>query len=145
MRFRLVDRILELDAAKHVPAEKWIPPEVDYFVDHFPGYPTVPAVLLVEMMAHAAGEFLLADIARTQWPVLVQVTHAHFRKNVKPGSIVGIDATIESCNDRTVRTRGCITCKGARVAVSSLMFGSIPKDLLAANLDDKMLRLSLMA
>jgi 3-hydroxyacyl-[acyl-carrier-protein] dehydratase len=140
MRFLLVDRILELEAAKHIIAEKWINPEEDYFADHFPGYPIVPGVLMVEMMAQAAGKCLMAGIEGTQWPVLAQITRANFRRSVTPGSTLQIDATIESCNKLTANARGFITCEGARVADASLMFGFIPKNLLPANFDDEVLR-----
>ncbi len=140
MRFLLVDRILELDAAKRIVAEKWIAPQEDYFADHFPGHPIVPGVLLVEMMAQTAGKCLMAGVDRTQWPILLQITRANFRKSVTPGSTVRIEAAIESCNNRTASARGFITCEGSRVADSSLMFGFIPKDLLAANYEDEVLR-----
>jgi 3-hydroxyacyl-[acyl-carrier-protein] dehydratase len=140
MRFLLVDRILELEAAKRIVAEKWVAPEEDYFADHFPGHPIVPGVLLVEMMAQTAGKCLMAGVDRTQWPILLQITRANFRKSVTPGSTVRIEAAIESCNNRTASARGFITCEGSRVADSSLMFGFIAKDLLAANFEDEVLR-----
>ena len=42
MRFVLVDRIVELDAAKHITAEKRIASDEDYFADHFPGILSSP-------------------------------------------------------------------------------------------------------
>ena len=140
MRFLLVDRILELEAGKRIVAEKWISPEEDYFRDHFPGYPIVPGVLLVEMMAQAGGKCLMADIDRSQWPVLLQVNRANFRKIVRPGSTVRIEATIESCNKLTANARGVVTCEGAPVADSSITYGFIAKDLLTANFEDEVLR-----
>ncbi len=140
MRFLLVDRILDIEAAKHIVAEKWIAPEEDYFRDHFPGYPIVPGVLLVEMIAQAGGKCLIAGIEQDQWPILLQITRANFRKTVTPGTTVRIEATIESCNKLTASAEGFVTCKGARVAEASLTYGYIPKNLLTVGFEDEALR-----
>lgn len=140
MRFLLVDQILELEPAKHILAETWIDPQADYFADHFPGYPIVPGVLLVEMIAQAAGKCLMASIDSTQWPVLIQISSANFRKSVSPGVTVRIDATIHSCKQRTANAQGYIICGETRVVDASLMFGFIAKDLLAEHFEDPVLR-----
>jgi 3-hydroxymyristoyl/3-hydroxydecanoyl-(acyl carrier protein) dehydratase len=62
MRFVLVDRIHSLEPGVRVVASRLIPPDDDYFADHFPGFPVVPGVLLTEMMGQAAAKAL--DVQR---------------------------------------------------------------------------------
>jgi 3-hydroxyacyl-[acyl-carrier-protein] dehydratase len=140
MRFVLVDRILELDPSKRIVAEKWIAPDEDYFADHFPGYPVVPGVLLVEMIAQAAGKCLMAGMDKTRWPVLLQVGRATFRKSVSPGSTLRIEATILASNRNTASAEGQIGCNAQRVAETSLVFGFVPKRLLAEGYEDEILK-----
>jgi hypothetical protein len=51
-----------------------------------------------------------------------------------------MEATVEFCNDRTATAQCRITCDGVCVADTSLMFGFIPKHLLAAGFEDEVLR-----
>src|SRR5262249_59176962 len=101
MRFLLVDRILELDPLKSIVTTKEISEDEEYFPDHFPGYPVVPGVLQIEMMAQSAGKCLMAGIDASRWPVLIQVRQANFRRVVVPGSILRIEAQIVSNTDST--------------------------------------------
>jgi 3-hydroxyacyl-[acyl-carrier-protein] dehydratase len=140
MRFLLVDSIIELEPGKRVVAEKRVGPDEDYFPDHFPGYPIVPGVLLVEMIAQAGGKCLMAAIGPTRWPILLQISRANFRRSVAPGSVLRIEVSIESCNERTAAAQGHITCQGARVADASLTYGFIAKNLLTADFEDEVLR-----
>src|SRR5215475_12319943 len=130
MRFLLVDQILELDPLKRIVTTKKIAPDEDFFADHFPGYPVVPGVLQVEMMAQSAGKCLMAGIDASQWPVLVQVRQANFRKMVLPYSSLRIDAQILSCNTNTATASAKISCENEIVADASLLFGFIQRSLL---------------
>lgn len=139
MRFQLVDRILELEPLKRIVTTKEISPDEDYFPDHFPGYPVVPGVLQVEMMAQSAGKCIMAGVDASLWPVLLQVRQANFRKSVLPGSSLRIEAEILSCNQSTASAHAKIQCQDQVVADATLVFGFILKNLLPAGFQDEIL------
>ncbi|MCK7480556.1 MAG: hypothetical protein M0C28_27495 [Candidatus Moduliflexus flocculans] len=61
MRFLFVDRILKLEPGRSIEAERVFPGDLEFFRDHFPGFPVVPGVLLTEMMGQAAAMCLNAE------------------------------------------------------------------------------------
>jgi 3-hydroxyacyl-[acyl-carrier-protein] dehydratase len=140
MRFLLVDQILELEPLKRIVTTKEIGAEEDYFPDHFPGYPVVPGVLQVEMMAQSAGKCLMAGIDPTQWPVLLQVRQANFRKSIFPKSKLRIEAEILSCNRSTASAFSKVWCESQTVADATLVFGFIDKSFLQADFQDEVLQ-----
>jgi 3-hydroxyacyl-[acyl-carrier-protein] dehydratase len=139
LRFVLVDKILELDPSRRIVTSKKVAADEDYFADHFPGYPVVPGVLLVEMIAQTAGKCLMAGIDHSLWPVLLQVRQAIFRKSVRPESSLLIEASIESNNQKTASALGNIKCEKQLVAEASLLFGFIPKSFLRDGYEDEIL------
>lgn len=143
MRFLLVDEILELEPLKRIVSTKEVRSDEDYFADHFPGYPVVPGVLQVEMMAQSAGKCLMAGIDASVWPVLVQVRQANFRKSVLPGSNLRIEADILSCNNITASALAKIRCNDHVVADATLVFGFILKNLLQPGFQDEVLAMYL--
>lgn len=140
MRFLLVDSILELDPLKQIVAEKYIDPAEDYFRDHFPGFPVVPGVLMVEMMAQTAGKCLMAGPDTSRWPVLLQVVRGNFRKVVHPGVTLRMHARITSITAATAGAEAFVVREGERVADASLLFGYVPRSVLSAGFEDEVLR-----
>lgn len=91
MRFYLLDRITKLETGKSVSAIKCWSLDNEIFQDHFPGYPTVPGVLLTESMAQMLGILLeksyYAEYGNETkvYPVLSIIHKTKFRKFVRPG------------------------------------------------------------
>ena len=60
--FLLIDRVLEIERKKKIVAIKNVTINEPFFAGHFPGYPIMPGVLIVEAMAQAAGALLLTEV-----------------------------------------------------------------------------------
>ena len=93
--FQLIDRILDLDTeAKLITVEAQVPTANTIFEGHFPGYPLMPGVLLIESMAQASGWLLLGLMKFERMPYLAQVKEAKMRGFVSPGELLSIDAKV---------------------------------------------------
>ena len=126
MRFVLVDRILTLEPGHRVTAQRTVPPDDDYFADHFPGFPVVPGVLLTETMGQAAAKCLDAEHRPRGKAMLVKILSASFRQWVRPGDELQLAATIVS-NEERYATAECEARVGERVAAQArLMFAFAP-------------------
>ncbi len=82
----LVDRILELEPERIVGIKNVTANEA-FFSGHFPDYPVMPGVLIVEAMAQTAGVLVLKSIPdrESKLVLLVSIEYAKFRKPVRPG------------------------------------------------------------
>jgi 3-hydroxyacyl-[acyl-carrier-protein] dehydratase len=96
MRFLLVDRIVSLTPGECIVATRAIPPDDDYFADHFPGFPVVPGVLLTESMGQAAAKCLDAQRRPRGKAILARILSASFRHWVRPGDVVELRASTVS-------------------------------------------------
>ncbi|MCR5414392.1 MAG: 3-hydroxyacyl-ACP dehydratase FabZ [Kiritimatiellae bacterium] len=86
--FLFVDTLVSADETGAVAEYTFTEEKNDFFKGHFPGYPIVPGVVLVETMAQAAGAGLVArDFFHGEHPsfVLAKVEEAKFRRPVRPG------------------------------------------------------------
>src|SRR5580692_3106050 len=103
--FLLIDRVVEFERTKRVVAIKNVTMNEPFFVGHFPGYPLMPGVLIVEAMAQAGGVLLLSEIPdRDQKLVLFTgVGEAKFRRAVVPGDQLRIVVDTLSWNRRGAR------------------------------------------
>src|SRR3984885_9611220 len=93
--FKLIDRILELNLAeKTITVEAQVPKENTIFEGHFPGYPIMPGVLLIESMAQTSGWLLLGLLKFERMPFLAAVKEAKMRGFVSPGDLLTVEASL---------------------------------------------------
>ena len=93
--FQLIDRIVDLNLAdRKISAEATIPATSTIFEGHFPGYPLMPGVLLVEAMAQTSGWLVLAANRFERMAFLVAIKDAKFRIFAKPGQILSVKASL---------------------------------------------------
>jgi 3-hydroxyacyl-[acyl-carrier-protein] dehydratase len=93
--FQLIDRIVDLNVGKRtITVEAQVPQHNSIFEGHFPGYPIMPGVLLIEAMAQTSGWLLIALMKFERMPFLAAVKEAKMRSFVSPGQTLKIDAGI---------------------------------------------------
>jgi 3-hydroxyacyl-[acyl-carrier-protein] dehydratase len=119
--FVLIDELVRLDA-RSAHARVRFPADADIFLDHFPGTPIVPGVLITEAMAQTSGWLIAAGAAFARWPLLALIRDAKFRKPIAPETLIDIEATIHSVLGDAVETSARADVDGSRVASASLVF-----------------------
>src|ERR1700742_2219417 len=93
--FHLIDRIVDLNVDERtIAVEAQVPQHNTIFEGHFPGYPLMPGVLLIEAMAQTSGWLLIALTKFERMPFLAAVKEAKMRSFVNPGGLLNIEASL---------------------------------------------------
>lgn len=145
MRFLFVDEILDLVPGERITATKTMPSGEDVFRDHFPGFPVVPGVLLVEMMAQAAGKCLDATKSRNGKAMLGKIQSASFNQWVRPGEKAVIHATVGSNRPEYATAKCFVEVDGRKVCSSDLFFVFASQNQFAPDYVDEVLESFLAA
>ena len=86
--FLLLDRIIDMDRDESAVGIKNVTINEPFFQGHFPGYPVMPGVLIIEALAQTAGALCVHHSGQTDIPQIVYfmgIDGAKFRKPVRPG------------------------------------------------------------
>ncbi len=120
--FLLVDRIVELEAER-VVGIKNVTVNEPFFSGHFPDFPVMPGVLIVEAMAQAAGVLVLSTIPDrdSKLVFLVAIENARFRKPVVPGDTLRLEMSVVKRRANVAKMAGRATVNGVLVAEAEVM------------------------
>ncbi len=118
----LVDRIEELETDRIVGIKN-VTVNEPFFVGHFPDFPVMPGVMILECMAQVAGVLVLSQIEdrKTKLVLLASVTEAKFRKPVRPGDQLVIEMKVAKRKATIAKMYGTATVAGAVVAEAEMM------------------------
>ena len=93
--FLLVDRVVEIEPGKRIVAIKNVTVNEWFFQGHFPGFPIMPGVLIVEALAQTGAVLLLSDeSARGQIPLFAGIEKCRFRQQVVPGDTLTLELEV---------------------------------------------------
>lgn len=120
--FLLVDRILELEDERIV-GMKNVTVNEPCFVGHFPDFPVMPGVLIIEAMAQVAGVLVLKSIPDrdNKLVFLASVEEAKFRKPVRPGDQLVIEMVMVRRKSFVAKMSGTAKVDGVVVAEATVM------------------------
>jgi len=118
----LVDRIEELEAERIVGIKN-VTVNEPFFAGHFPDFPVMPGVLIIEAMAQVAGVLVLSTIPdrATKLVLLASVDEAKFRKPVRPGDQLRIEMNLLKRKSSIAKMSGTASVNGAVVAEAIMM------------------------
>ena len=99
--FRWLSRVVSCEPGEQIVAELDVNPELPLFAGHFPEYPVLPGVIIMEALAQAASFcVLVARDAQGSIGFLTGIDKAKFRKQVQPGDTLTLKARIVKSSSR---------------------------------------------
>src|SRR5262245_42547911 len=118
MRWDLLDRFEILQRGVHSRAVKSFSGREDFFAEHFPGKPTLPQTLMIEMIAQAGGVLFGLGIDFKKEVILVKVTEAAFPHEIAPPCELTVEARIEEQSEDGAWVSGRVS-RGADTAAEA--------------------------
>ena len=128
--FLMVDRVLSVTAGESIVAVKNVSVNESYFVGHFPGYPVMPGVLVIEALAQAGGVLAWESVSAEEriWILyLVGVEKARFKQTVRPGDQLRLSVELLKRRRNLWRFHGRAEVDGKLVAEAEILMADGPK------------------
>ena len=119
MKYRQIDRILSLDPGRRITAERTLRAGEEYLQDHFPRFPVMPGVIMLEALHQAAVWMVRAgDQFESPLVLLREARSVKFGEFLAPGETLQITASTVS-RDGPISTVKAVGEKRGRVTVSA--------------------------
>lgn len=127
--FLLVDRIVELEPRKRIVGIKNVTMNEPYFVGHFPSFPVMPGVLIIEAMAQTGGVLVLRDIpdSKDKLVLFATIEKAKFRRLVVPGDQLRLELDVLSLRETFCRMQAKAFVDGQIAAEAIILCKILPR------------------
>ncbi|MCR8660480.1 3-hydroxyacyl-ACP dehydratase FabZ [Paenibacillus endoradicis] len=121
--FLLVDRMIEVVPGQRAVGIKNVTMNEPYFVGHFPGYPVMPGVLIVEALAQVGTVAMLTVEGNAgKLGFFAGIDGFRFRGQVTPGDTLTLEVEITRLKGTIGKGKGTAKVDGKVVAEGELMF-----------------------
>ncbi|MBP0723593.1 3-hydroxyacyl-ACP dehydratase FabZ [Bacillus sp. RG28] len=121
--FLLVDRIVEMVEGKSAVGIKNVTANEEFFNGHFPDFPVMPGVLIIEALAQVAGMVMLSKTENQgRLGFLVGIDNCRFRRQVAPGDQLRLEVEITRLKGSIGKGKGIATVEGEVVCETELLF-----------------------
>src|ERR1035437_8125994 len=132
--FLLIDRIVEFERTKRLVAIKNVTINEPFFQGHFPGYPIMPGVLVVEAMAQAGGIIIMYELPDREKKLVyfTGIERAKFRRPVTPGDQLRLEVEVLSFRPRAGRMEGKAYVDGKLACEATLTCAVVPRQVKAS-------------
>jgi len=135
MRWTWIDRFVSFESGKSAVAVKNLSLAEDHFADHFPGFPVMPAPLILEGLAQTGG-ILVGEANRYEKNVVLAKMTAKFHREAVPGEQLTYTAALLDLNDTGARVTGTARSGTELVAEAEIIFAHVTEAQLPPGLPD---------
>lgn len=129
MRWIWIDKFTEFEPGKRAVSLKNVTLAEEHLHDHFPGYPTMPASLMIEAMAQTGGILVGYERKFKEKVILAKINKATFHEIVRPGETLILEAIIDNVADEAAGISGTIKSGETLVAEIKMMFSHIDNNM----------------
>lgn len=121
--FLLVDRILEIEEGKRAVGIKNVSANEEFFNGHFPDYPVMPGVLIVEALAQVgAVAMLIKEENRGRLAFFAGIDSCRFKKQVRPGDQLRLEVEMTRLRGPIGKGKATATVDGEIVCETEITF-----------------------
>ncbi|WP_112182177.1 MULTISPECIES: 3-hydroxyacyl-ACP dehydratase FabZ [Paraliobacillus] len=121
--FLLIDEVIEMEDGKRVVAKKNVTINEPFFQGHFPDYPVMPGVLIIEALAQTGAVALLKkEENKGKIGFLAGIDKCRFKRQVKPGDQLRLEVEITRLKGSIGKGKAIATVDGVVACEAEIMF-----------------------